>query len=1473
MKLILSTGEKLDKGGLAKAAGAIPGGLAEKQGKTVKDFPSQAIAAGVKVEMEHTNDPKVAKEIALDHLTEDPKYYEKLEAMESGRCNKAMPKPGSKVSPKESPEDRKAGEQAMREAGLIEEDEEMGKAIYIGPRGGRWLDPQHTIPWKPEGAKKPATQKEEPKKEEKYRDLPGGLRAVVHQRADGTFGTTVIDQRTKEPIPGKSGKTAKEALDATEKKYRDWEAKQPKGAPKKVDSYSGKGAAFKTGDSLEVGGQAFEVVSIRQFEHAGETRHEVAVKKPKGEQVYHATIYGNGVWSSATGKGSTIQGTSGYKHKVSGKEAPAAEAKPEGAPPAGGGGLPGESFAAGDILDIGSEGGKWHRFKVVGEPVQKEVFGKKFWEMRLQKPKGQAEFYAKLNEGGTWEIWQGKNILGKPVVGLWSDSKHKKAEAGTTKPKDAPAAKTPPLATIKGVDIPTPSSALTGPWHRSVGGVTKDYQALAKFQKAAAKQLVALDKKGVDHHEAADFHDDFAVQVVGQPGKRTAVLPSLPHIAARKERAAMHQQLAEWHRMMADDPSFREKVYAAAGVKMKKSGIEEMDEFLEKAERSKQAPKEWWDKMTTQVRGNPKYKKFKEDRISAVVGSIWAGLDEDKKKEIRNRYGKEYGAAKENDMDKANDGKPGESLEETSTEELTETLDDIKARLKAKPDDPALQARMKAINAEMQKRNASKAGCATPGEKIRSGGAGRGMARGQGKGPMGVPIGKSMSSGIGGLDEYLEKAEGGGPYTGPRGGKWADPEHTIPWSEKRAQAGKKQAKPKEAADSDMADELKLYIDNDSKLYNQMFIPAVKNLVNKMASGKYDHAQATKLFNYLATEGANRYKKEHGTADMQINVATRMAAAKQLADDFHTEAKLGNYDEYLNKKNKKAVGSLAEKKGEKKEAPKKEGGGEGGGEKKEAPKKEEKKEGVGPSALPIVTQLRVLQQDPAEMSSSEKSELKELGFLKMNKMGNSVLTKEGKAAAKMKPEAYAAARRAVADLRVNKVDMMELPSSIVSDLRDMGWAKTNKNGNTVLSSTGISSLGATGAPELPVTEKSLEIENWLDAQTTEFEESLEKAYNGEFDDQYEQEEEMLAKAGEEGEELVKTYTAIRNAYEKEYGPGSWKKIKVSTESKESKAKPEQLPFGAKKKLGPEEHERYTEAKKRLAGKLGMPKEGWGLYGRTILGGLKDKKKKGEKTEKSMEAQILEEYLEKADQGMPTGNPKQGMGQGEEQGGKLDGVGKTGGSGDSDPGSPIGAPAPKKQKLSEDDAEDENQMKEHKKPIEQTAKSMAIPMNQRDMVAHENAVVVSKLRKGEDDVEAGTGIPAPAQAQSENLEKGRTWNQGADSRVFYSEQSDLECERLMKSDGEFYPMGSPKVTRDSLLIHQYVQCLQCKGLMAKSLAVCPHCGAGALSHRVTPITPPLTDAPEEIRKSRPGLLRPAKREADVFLPNGVTDDETE
>lgn len=61
--------------------GNLPGGVGDKTNQG--DLDQSQLSKGIKVEMEHTDDPDKAKEIATDHLTEDPKYYDKLKEMES----------------------------------------------------------------------------------------------------------------------------------------------------------------------------------------------------------------------------------------------------------------------------------------------------------------------------------------------------------------------------------------------------------------------------------------------------------------------------------------------------------------------------------------------------------------------------------------------------------------------------------------------------------------------------------------------------------------------------------------------------------------------------------------------------------------------------------------------------------------------------------------------------------------------------------------------------------------------------------------------------------------------------------------------------------------------------------------------------------------------------------------------------------------------------------------------------------------------------------------------------------------------------------------------------------------------------------------------------------------------------------------------------------------------------------------------
>lgn len=66
----------------AAAADALPGGEGDQ--KPDNEFPSEALAEGKTHEREHTDDPQIAKEIAKDHLSEDPAYYEKVKAIEKG---------------------------------------------------------------------------------------------------------------------------------------------------------------------------------------------------------------------------------------------------------------------------------------------------------------------------------------------------------------------------------------------------------------------------------------------------------------------------------------------------------------------------------------------------------------------------------------------------------------------------------------------------------------------------------------------------------------------------------------------------------------------------------------------------------------------------------------------------------------------------------------------------------------------------------------------------------------------------------------------------------------------------------------------------------------------------------------------------------------------------------------------------------------------------------------------------------------------------------------------------------------------------------------------------------------------------------------------------------------------------------------------------------------------------------------------
>lgn len=230
--------------------------------------------------------------------------------------------------------------------------------------------------------------------------------------------------------------------------------------------------------------------------------------------------------------------------------------------------------------------------------------------------------------------------------------------------------------------------------------------------------------------------------------------------------------------------------------------------------------------------------------------------------------------------------------------------------------------------------------------------------------------------------------------------------------------------------------------------------------------------------------------------------------------------------------------------------------------------------------------------------------------------------------------------------------------------------------------------------------------------------------------------------------------------------------------------------------------------------------------------------------------LNDFLVKAEQCMPSGTPslESNPANGESS---LAGKGKQSGSGDSGASPPVGAPATKTEKLSEDDAEF-GKLPTGKKKLETTAKKS---------LAHANAALAAQLRKGSPDVKVGVGVappPKPAQA----LQKGQTW-QAPGSMVVYGNESDLAAERLLKSDS-FYRNNDPTLMpRAGAQLNTSVLCKSCGVGHAAMFSACPACGEGATQYQVLP-----SYANTALQKASTGpALRPAKSKPDLFLPRGT------
>ena len=90
-------------------------------------------------------------------------------------------------------------------------------------------------------------------------------------------------------------------------------------------------------------------------------------------------------------------------------------------------------------------------------------------------------------------------------------------------------------------------------------------------------------------------------------------------------------------------------------------------------------------------------------------------------------------------------------------------------------------------------------------------------------------------------------------------------------------------------------ELKIYIDNDGQLYNQRYMPIIKNLSKKMKKGKFDKRLAVKGFMYLVDDGVKKYIRDFGGSKGMFSKKDKIEVAKEFADEFEEIYKNKEYD--------------------------------------------------------------------------------------------------------------------------------------------------------------------------------------------------------------------------------------------------------------------------------------------------------------------------------------------------------------------------------------------------------------------------------------------------------------------------------------------------------------------------------------------------------------------------------------------------
>jgi hypothetical protein len=110
----------------------------------------------------------------------------------------------------------------------------------------------------------------------------------------------------------------------------------------------------------------------------------------------------------------------------------------------------------------------------------------------------------------------------------------------------------------------------------------------------------------------------------------------------------------------------------------------------------------------------------------------------------------------------------------------------------------------------------------------------------------------------------------------------------------------------QVVDKDMAYEIMMIGDNDAELYQQQFLPIIKNLMRKRDKGIYEPEKAVKLWRYWVDNVVKKHAKDLGiVSSRQVSGATRNEVAKEKEEQERMEMDLGNWD------NNKSAGTAKE----------------------------------------------------------------------------------------------------------------------------------------------------------------------------------------------------------------------------------------------------------------------------------------------------------------------------------------------------------------------------------------------------------------------------------------------------------------------------------------------------------------------------------------------------------------------------------